>query len=328
MIADKYGLSLDPTRRRLHQYDVRLKDDLSKWKDALSDLRRQNHFVVGHASDIHAPFHDQQALNLSYQTTHHLQPNIVVVGSDFADFPTISAYAPDPDLGNEDILETIQQAWWRHIDDIRKAAPNAVLVWIRGNHEERLWRFINESAPQIRNTTRDAFINLIRYQGNVLYLGDIPEIEIGPLTVLHGDNTCIGDMAARKLLTHRRFQGFYMFGHNHKITEYTTQGNNRLSGAAGGGHLGQRIPHYQRNSKFNHWIQGTCYGIVDWKADYVAFENLKFQVDNKGTLHTSIGSTHFTERKCTSSRQTTQWHNVMQNSIESSPSSTSQMNAK
>ena len=296
VLSDKYGLSLHPTRRRMNEYEKkRFKSDLQKWADTLATLRRQNYVVVNHQCDIHAPFADRQALALDYQIVKYMQPHVIVVGSDFADFPTISAYSPDPELDDDDILDNLRPHWWAHIDALNAAAPNAIKVWISGNHEDRLWRYIDETAPQIRNTTREAFVDLIRYQGNVLYLGRIAEIDVGPLTVLHGDSSCIGDMAARKLLTARRFQRSYMFGHNHKDTNYTTSGQEKIVRSAGSGHLSQRIPHYQKGVKYNHWVQGNCYGLVDFRGAHVDFENIVFWMDKK-VMRANVGIQRFEQK--------------------------------
>lgn len=295
-MAEKYGLSLDPTRRRIYEFEKRLhREDMQAWMDTLATLRRQNYIITNHQCDIHAPFQDRQALALNYQILKYMQPHVVVVGSDFADFPTISSYAPDPELDDDDILDNLRPHWWAHIDAVNAAAPNAIKVWISGNHEDRLWRYIDETAPQIRNTTREAFINLIRYQGNVLYLGRISEIDVGPLTIMHGDSSCIGDMAARKMLTYRRYQKSYMFGHNHKDTNYTTAGPVRIVRSAGSGHLSQRMPHYQKGVKYNHWVQGNCYGLVDFRGSHVDFENLVFWMDKK-VMRASVGIQRFEQK--------------------------------
>lgn len=269
-------------------------NDHEQWNDTISDLQRRGYAKVAHKCDYHAPYTDEDAAELDYQTTEYMKPDVIVVGSDFADFPTISAYAPDPDLGNDDILETLRPHWWAHIDALKRAAPKAVLVWIEGNHETRLWRFLDETAPQVRNTMREAFIDLIRYQNRVLYLGRVSEVKVGALTVLHGDNACLGDMSARKLLMARRYQGWFMFGHNHKWSQYITVGHHSMVGAAGSGHMGTPIPHYQKVNKFNYWTQGTVYAHVDMNADYVAFDNLVFQ-RRGGLLMTKIGKQTFAQ---------------------------------
>lgn len=268
--------------------------DLQAWQDRQSDLMRENYVVVGHKSDVHAPFEDPDALALSYQLDAYLQPHVIAVGSDFCDFPTISAYAPDPELGNDDILDTLRPRWWNHVDAIKRAAPNATLVWIDGNHDDRLRRFLDDTAPQIRHTVQEAFVEFIRYQGRVLYIGRVSEIDVGVLTVLHGDNSVLGEYGARKLLMARRSQRWYMFGHSHTPKEAYMHGDEYEVGAAGGGHLGQRIPHYQKQSRFNGWMQGSCYAVVGMKERRVWFSNqIFYQRDN--LLTTALGNRVFAQ---------------------------------
>lgn len=296
VLADKYGISLDPTRRRLNEYEKKNEVDLKRWHEVLSSLRKKVYVTVNHQCDIHAPYHDPQALALNYQVVRYMQPDVIVVGSDFNDFPTISAYSPDPDIDDDDVLDVVRPHWWAHIDALQQCAPNAAFVWISGNHDDRMWRYIDETAHQIRNTTREAYIDTIRYQGRVLYIGRVSEVDIGPLTVLHGDNSCLGDMAARKLLTYRRFHGFYLFGHNHKPTYYTTVSGCGTATAVGSGHLSQRIPHYQKGVKYNHWIQGNAYALVDMKGEHADFENLVFKLDQRKIMRTSVGTQRFEQK--------------------------------
>lgn len=57
ILAEKYGLSLDPTRRRIYEFEKRLhREDMQAWMDILATLRRQNYIITNHQCDIHAPF--------------------------------------------------------------------------------------------------------------------------------------------------------------------------------------------------------------------------------------------------------------------------------
>jgi hypothetical protein len=281
--AQAAALRLVPRAKTQNYYDMQA------WKDYQASFLRMGYVTIGHKSDVHAPFHDQDALELSYQADEYLKPQVMVVGSDFCDFPTISAYAPDPELANDDILDTLRPIWWNHIDAIKRAAPKSVLVWVYGNHDDRLFRFLDETAPQVRQTVHEAFVDFIRYQGQVLYLGRVSEIEVGVLTVLHGDSSVLGEYGARKVLMARRSQRWYMFGHGHTPKEHYLNGDEYPVGAAGGGHLSLPIPHYQKTGKFNNWIQGTCYGVVGMKEKRVWFNNLVFhRRDN--LLTTVIGN--------------------------------------
>ena len=61
-----------------------------------------------------------------------------------------------------------------------------MLVYIYGNHEWRILRYLETQAPKIRNTVMKAWRNILRHGGDVLYLGDNTDwVRIGPLLVMH-----------------------------------------------------------------------------------------------------------------------------------------------
>src|SRR5690606_27235332 len=96
---------------------------------------------TSHCCDVHFPFqHDAT------------QPDVIVVGSDTIDFAALSSFEPDPDLESADELELFAYYWDLHIIEIRDRCPDAVLVYILGNHERRIYAYADRQAPAVRNT--------------------------------------------------------------------------------------------------------------------------------------------------------------------------------
>jgi hypothetical protein len=61
--------------------------DQAEWLDKLAWLQEERgEITVMHLSDIHALFQDVAALEVAYQLVEYTQPDVILVGSDSADF--------------------------------------------------------------------------------------------------------------------------------------------------------------------------------------------------------------------------------------------------
>lgn len=252
--------------------------DWQRWQDTLSTLRHNTQFVtVSHLSDIHFGDHDESALNMAYELVRRKQPHIIVVGSDAADFGVLSSFTPNPDEHEavDDVLDHFKRYWWAHIDKLRQVAPNAALVHIHGNHEQRIYRFMAENAPKLRLTVEQAWIEALTYQGRVMWIGRTEEVEIGNLLVKHGDRT--NEHVAKSLLEDVSYQMSVMAGHVHRLTSYERAGRKYSIKAVTGGCLQNLVPAYKRGkSKGRPQQQGTCFAVTDLRGTGTWFDNIEF----------------------------------------------------
>lgn len=174
---------------------------------------QDRYLTVMHLCDIHFPFHDNGALGLAYQLVAQAQPNMVVVGSDAFDFSLLSSFGvdPDTDVGYEDELDGMERYWNAHIREIKQRAPDARLVYILGNHERRIITYLIKQAPALRKTVMRRFIDLIRCNGSVWWLGEVDRVRVGPLLVQHGNRH--GTNVAKALLDDQGYQVSTMLKH-------------------------------------------------------------------------------------------------------------------
>lgn len=252
--------------------------DSERWQDTLSTLRQREQYIrVAHLCDIHFPDHDEAALNLAYRLIARRQPHIIVVGSDTADFSLISSFTPSADHGEAvtDELDELRRYWMPHIDTLQSAAPNAALVFVMGNHEQRIFDFMEGNAPKLRKTVERAWVDTVSYQGRVMWLGRTEEVEIGHLLVKHGDAT--NEHAAKSLLEAESYQVSVMSGHIHRITNYSRMGRKYAVGAITSGCLCQLNAHYLKRRPKRVWQHGTALATIDLKGTDVWFDNIAFQ---------------------------------------------------
>jgi len=288
-ITKRYGIPLGTAYRIVHyQKQAKAKQiappapvkrpenaetDAKLWQDRLTALKRAKRFLrVMHLSDIHFPYHDKSALALTYEIVAHVQPDVIVVGSDAFDLPTISRFEPDKDLNVDDWLDQITPYWRQHINALRHVAPNAALPFIVGNHDARALAEIKKlSVPRV---AMRHFIDTVRADGEVYWLGDTSEVDIGNLTVAHGWKTTRHTAAAT--LQAYQNQRNIAVGHTHRPDFYTVRGSAYSVTCVVGGCLCQLTPHYQQGRAHTDWQHGTMLAIVDTQGHNTALQNIVY----------------------------------------------------
>lgn len=203
-------------------------DDTQRWQNALDALALRNRYIaVVHLCDIHFPFHDETVMNADYHLVQLLQPDVIVRGSDEDDNPTISRYIEDgseePDIG--DFLDVMQSYRQAHTDRLKAVAPGALQVNIEGNHGwPRFEKWINKRAKASKVSLQRRYIENVRCNGDVYWIGPLQSVVIHGLLVEHGK--FYNKHTAQKNMDHRRYRyRGQMSGHTHR-PQMVVLGNN------------------------------------------------------------------------------------------------------
>lgn len=234
---------------------------------------------VAHVCDMHFPYQHGPALDVTYQLMKHVQPQFIVVGSDAFDFAMLSSFPQDADEHEAgDALDLLQVPWSAHVDALRKASPASTLVFILGNHELRLWRFLNERAPELRRTVIRRFVEIVRAGGRVLFIGEVDAVRFGPLRVMHGNRH--NQHVAQSLLQDTAYQLNVMAGHVHRLTFANKRGDDFPVTAITSGCLCHwPAPYMRRKSPTQKWMLGTALAEVNLRGRDVTINNLEYQLD-------------------------------------------------
>ena len=171
------------------------------------------------------PIHDEQALDVALQIVKASKPDQIVLVGDNLDLCEFGKYRYTPAFAR-----TTQAAIDRASQlcaQLRKLAPDARIVWIAGNHEERLGNFILDGAGAAFGLRRGLrpeewpvmsvpyLCNLDEY--GVEYLPGYPagvHWINNRLKVIHGDKVCSGGSTAHKYLATEKTSVIY--GHIHR----------------------------------------------------------------------------------------------------------------
>jgi hypothetical protein len=191
---------------------------------------------LGFFTDEHRPYHDERAVSLSLQILEDFDPDKLVIGSDGMDFHTISHFSTDPRLMGT--LRKERLSFWQGVEEKRSACPNAEIIYIRGNHEDRFPRYIAQVSEVFEGEeyTLSGWLKLddlgIRYSVVHFTLGpdelfpemiDVPTVSKRVvinenLTVMHGDyiRKWQGRSAHAQLYEGERMQTSLLMGHCHR----------------------------------------------------------------------------------------------------------------
>lgn len=237
--------------------------------------------TVMHMADMHFPYQHDPALDVTYQLVKHVWPQFIVVGSDAFDFAMLSSFPQDADERQAgDALDMLQIPWNAHIDALKRAAPAATLVFILGNHEARLWRFLNERAPEVRHTVIRRFIEIVRAGGRVLWMGEVDAVRFGPLKVIHGNRH--NQHVAQSLLQDTGFQLNVMAGHVHRLTFANKRGDDFPVSAITSGCLCRwPSPYMKRKTPTQKWMLGTAIAEINLRGRDTHLDNLEYQLDDQ-----------------------------------------------
>lgn len=171
------------------------------------------------------PTHDEAAIAVALAVTKAAKPSKVVLVGDNLDLPELGKYRTSPAYAMT-TQATIDRAAVL-CAELRRAAPDAEIVWLAGNHEERLPNFILDNAKAAfglrRGNTPESWPVmsvpfLCRFDDHqVTYLPGYPASSYwitDKLRVIHGDKVASGGSTAHKYLGTEKTSVIY--GHIHR----------------------------------------------------------------------------------------------------------------
>jgi len=171
------------------------------------------------------PTHDEDAIRIALEITRSVNPDKVILVGDNIDAPEFGKYRLSP---------AFQRTMQASIDrasllcaQVRDAAPNAEILWLAGNHEERLPNYLMDNAVAafgLRQGNRPdswpvlsvPFLCQFDHYG-VTYVPGYPAGSVWinqRLRVIHGDKVASNGSTAHKYLGTEKTSVIY--GHIHR----------------------------------------------------------------------------------------------------------------
>jgi predicted phosphodiesterase len=227
-------------------------------------------------SDIHAPYHDVEALELALNYGVEHQANTVLINGDLADFYHQSRFEKDPRKRNTKYeLDCIRQI----LKYIRHKFPLATIVFYMGNHDHRWNKWMMLKAPELLDIEEFQLYSMLKCaENNIILLDNNRGTKAGKLNIRHGHEFygSGGVFPARSYFL--KAKDNILVSHVHRTSEYTTPNiNKKINGGFSIGCLSDLDPDYNPNNEYN---LGFAFLKVDKSGD--------FTVENKRIINGEI----------------------------------------
>lgn len=210
-------------------------------------------------SDVHLPFQDRAAWQLTLNVINELKPDLVFMGGDILDCYAVSQYDKDP--SRKLTLQQDLNYAFEEFSKVRKAAgKSAEIVFLEGNHETRLTRYLSSKAEELSvlNALRlPELLNLDKLK--IKWIENGTRTKIGKLWHLHGNEVAGGGANIAKA-KFDKLGSNVIFGHHHKMQSYIKRNyEGEVCGAWANPCLSDLQPDY---AHFTDWVLG--FSIIEY----------------------------------------------------------------
>lgn len=266
-------------------------DDADKIAVALRNLRSYDrHVRVLILSDEHFDDHDERAITMNIRVAAYTRPDLIVLNGDSFDFASISAYPKDRRDKGGDVLSVLRKPYAAYIRALNAAAPGTPILFIDGNHNERLEAFTNANAVPFGDTIEQAYADLVRQGGRVLWYDGLQEIDVLNHHIMHGERA---GKSAAKATMEDDFGGAQSIsaGHIHGIQKVYKRvklpGSSRwvIVTSCFAGFAGNNPPQYVKRKRNQiRWIQACQLVTINPRGDDIHVTEIPFHESADGGL--------------------------------------------
>jgi len=212
--------------------------------------------------DVHAPYHDDQAVSLLCEVLADRQPDILVNLGDFFDCYAVASYRRDPSRAQR-LVDEMAGAL-PVLNAIMESAGGAELYYLTGNHEDRLDRYIMDNAPALHGLEELSINKLADLEDNGWKITPYKDFtKIGKVCYTHDLGYSGPDIAKKALVTAGHS---VCVGHGHRMGSFYAGdigGQPRVGWA--NGWLGDvsKADYMHRLNANRDWVQGFTWGWMD-----------------------------------------------------------------
>ena len=209
--------------------------------------------------DTHAPYHDERAWQVMLAAARDFLPHRIIVLGDFLDFYAVSDHTKDP-RRSSNLKWELEQGCLKRGDLDGLGATHK--QYIKGNHEDRLDRFIASYAGPINDLVsfdREMGLTENGWQITPYKQG----YDLGHVSFTH-DTGSAGANAHRQAMS--VYHGSVVIGHTHRMA-YEVVGSNKGKRilAAMLGWLGdfEAIDYMHKQKALRDWVHGFGVGYYE-----------------------------------------------------------------
>lgn len=269
----------DAIQRRyaIDKEQYNLPDDTSVYERHVAAL--PEHAVAVLSPDVHVGEMDGKDQHDPWNMELHLEiirdvpkVDIIYTGNDLCDFPTISRWSDKFGYNSLRAIDQIRKPVTTWLNDLGEAAPEAMKVYVAGNHDVRIYEHTDKLAPEETEDILKQFIPMIRKTGT-LWFDFNKERRFRAKAMVHVHGLYAGKYMAEKHAARFSFQEDVMHAHTHRFQVHSTRGERRGSSTTtiSSGCLCSLEPHYMTSPD---WQNGFV--IAHLFEDKTLFEPIEF----------------------------------------------------
>lgn len=185
----------------------------------LYSSNNSNAEVLVAASDFHFPFHCKIAVQKFLKLIKDMKPQYIALLGDVVDFYSLSRFRKDPQ--KLFLIKKEIEAVRSFLEQVRSSCEDGRILYFQGNHEERMYKFICDHAPQIFPLSEEflrpeTILDLDRLK--IEYINRDTGLKIGPFQLLHG-NLIRKDPGKTALEIIQRCRKNVIVGHSHRLAQ-------------------------------------------------------------------------------------------------------------
>jgi len=229
-------------------------------------MSRPRRFVV--ASDNHGDMGDPAAIGALWEFMKDWRPEIRIHAGDNWDFRNLRRGATD-----DEKAASLVDDWDAGNDFLRRFFDGGrENVFLRGNHDERLWEFRHSATGLLRDYASDGVKrveqHVARSKARMLpYDAALGIYRLGHLSVLHGYHCGVG--ACRQ---HANIYGNSIFGHVHTIESAPVPSIDPAEARSIGCLCRRDMDYINRKTAKLRWANGWAYGLLFADGTYQLFQ--------------------------------------------------------
>lgn len=155
----------DELRRRINEIKVEginqqiIEGYFSEYKSS-SPKKVTTPIKVVTVNDLHVPYHNKVMVQKIIEFLKVEQPDQIILKGDMVDFYDLSSFDKNP--AREGKLQEELDILYRILSSMRRACPNSKIVYIMGNHEDRLRRYLWKNAKALNSLRALSFEGLLQ----------------------------------------------------------------------------------------------------------------------------------------------------------------------
>lgn len=230
------------------------------------------------ASDFQIPYQDDRAVSLWFQVMKWFKPDVVDYLGDVSDQFCFASYQEgktteflnqmEPEARTTDFFEHIkkeEEPAKELYAKTRKMRPDAEIFSALGNHDIRVWKYIDKKIPELyTEITPDVLWDFKNLGIDYIFYDDVPKHRYGDIFVHHGISALkesgasikadVGDIGVSLIR-----------GHSHRLSAYykTYELKNETVRGYEIGHLSKVDSDGFKYSQVHNWQQGFAIAHIE-----------------------------------------------------------------